>query len=292
MVTGRKPIISRQRLNVLKRGVTLSKPNFLSKIRKLNWTLSGWSARLTYPLEIKTLQASLSPIDKYVVFSGLTNQDGLFHPSYEGWRIRRLNKMLEIYGIDFFKGKRIIEVGAGHGDIGAFFADLGADVLCLDGRIQNVNFARLKHRKVPGLRFETFNLEKDFSELGRFDLLIDFGLIYHLKNVDEHLDCCFAMADDIVLETVVCDSRDPHTILYRPGRADVDEEALDGTGSRPSPFYIERIAIARGFEIQRHFTADLNFERQFRYDWLHKDNSDPSDDFVLRRFWRFRKKGI
>ena len=39
-------------------------------------------------------------------------------------------------GFDFFKGKKILELGAGHGDIGAFFAELGADVLCLDGRIR------------------------------------------------------------------------------------------------------------------------------------------------------------
>jgi 2-polyprenyl-3-methyl-5-hydroxy-6-metoxy-1,4-benzoquinol methylase len=70
----------------------------------------------------------------------------------------------KFYGVDFFKGKKVLELGCGHGDIGAFFADLGADVLCLGGRIQNINFAKLKHRKVANLKFVQFNLENDFSQ--------------------------------------------------------------------------------------------------------------------------------
>ena len=193
------------------------------------------------------------------------------------------------YGVDFFNGKRILEVGGGHGDIGAFFADLGSDVLCLDGRLQNVNFAKLKHWKIPHIRFEQFNLERDFSCFGTFELLINFGLVYHLRNVEAHLKICFATADDIVIESVVCDSTDPHKITFRDERPEIDEEALEGTGSRPSPFYIERLANENGFEFTRYFTADLNFGKQFCYDWKHNNDDTPNDNFINRRFWRLMK---
>lgn len=267
--------------------------------------LRVWSSRTTSQIDLELLkrnleleEGKLSPIDKHIFYTGLIDRKGLFHNSYENWRVRRCNKIIEIYGLGYFKGKRILELGAGHGDIGAFFAELGAQVLCLDGRSQNVNFAALKHRKIPNIGFKQFNLEQDFSSVGRFDLIINFGLIYHLRNVNSHLRCCFSIADDMLVETVVCDSTDPNKIFFCEERQEVDEEALEGTGSRPSPFYIERIAHENNFEVLRYFTADLNSgqenptEYQFRYDWKHKNDDSFNAHFGgpdLRRFWRFRK---
>lgn len=185
----------------------------LSKIKTLMRTVGAWSSQVTNRVDLELLEL-MSPIDKHIVYNGIISKDGLFHPSYEEWRVRRCNKILEIYGIDYFKNKRLLELGAGHGDIAAFFAELGAQVLCLDGRIQNVNFAKLKHRRISNIKFEHFNLENDFSAFGQFDLIINLGLIYHIENVESHLKCCFSIASDIVLETVVCDSTDPYRIFF------------------------------------------------------------------------------
>ena len=179
----------------------------LSKVKKLYQAIREFSSTVTSGINLQIIDRTLSPIDRYILLSSIEKkQAGLFHRSYETWRVKRLNKILEVFGIDYFKDKTILELGSGHGDIGAFFAELGAKVLCLDGRIQNVNFPRLKHRNVRNLRCEHFNLENDFSQFGRFALIINFGLLYHLKNVDAHLKCCFDVADDILLESVVCDS--------------------------------------------------------------------------------------
>ncbi len=264
------------------------------RIKMLYHAIAAWASQTTQVsnrVDLERLEC-LSPIDRYVVCSGVFNNQALFDPVYEDWRIKRLNKMLEIYGIDYFKGRKILELGGGHGDIGAFFAELGADVLSLDGRIQNVNFARLKHRKVENIKFVQFNLEHDFSSFGRFDLIINFGLLYHLRHVEEHLKCCFSMADDIVLETVVCDSSDPDKIVFCQERSAVDEESLEGTGSRPSPFYVEKIATENNFQFVRYFTPDLNSGGIFSYDWPHRNDGRGArgDNFELRRFWRLQKK--
>ena len=232
---------------------------------------------------------TLSPIEQHVFLSTIYNKAGLFHPFYEDWRIKRINKILEQYGIDYLKNKNILELGSGHGDIGAFFAELGAKVLCLEGRIQNVNFANLKHRKIEKFKCLQFNLENDFSEFGRFDSIINFGLLYHLKNVDVHLNCCFKMSDDILFESVVCDSTDAYKIFFCDENKKVDEESLEGIGSRPSPFYIERIAKENNFDVIRYFSEELNSGTQFIYNWEHKDNNRLGENFKLRRFWRFKK---
>jgi 2-polyprenyl-3-methyl-5-hydroxy-6-metoxy-1,4-benzoquinol methylase len=226
------------------------------------------------------------PIDEFTFMSYATRRDGLFDGSYDEWRARRVQKLLGIYGGEYFRGKRVLELGAGHGDIGALFASLGAAVTCVDGRPENLEFGRLKHRRVDGLTFELIDLEHDFRSLGSFDLIIHFGLLYHLPNPEEHLKLCFEMCDEMVLESLVCDSRDAQRVVVIEERAEVNEEAVGGRGCRPSPFFIERVATESGFRIERHFTADLN-SKEAIYDWEHADD-DASDGWWRRRFWRFR----
>jgi SAM-dependent methyltransferase len=241
-------------------------------------------------LDSDKTHVALSPIERYILLSYSLRNDALFHHSYDEWKMKRISKILALYDIDWFKNRKVLELGCGHGDIGAFLASLGANVLALDGRKQNVNFAKLKHRKVSSFKCIQFNLEKEFSEFGHFDVIINFGLLYHLKNVDEHLRCCFKIADDILFETVVCDSTDPHKIFFCDEDKLIEEEALEGTGCRPSPFYVERLAEESGFEVIRHFSRDLNSGDQFVYDWEHKNDERLGEDFKLRRFWRFKKR--
>lgn len=265
----------------------------LSRIRKVYQSVTRLPEISDAVLRMDALlrDCSLSPVDRFILSSGRERSDGLFSPSYDAWRLTRLEKLLSIYGVDYFEGKDVLELGGGHGEIGAFLAELGANVLCLDGRAQNVNYARLQHRRISTFRCAQTDLEDDFSSFGHFDLIVDFGLLYHLRSVDEHLECCFAMSDDIVLETVVCDSTDPHTIFYCDEDACVEEEALRGTGSNPSPFYVERLATENGFATHRYFDADLNVGDQFVYDWEHR-NDDRMGRWRLRRLWRFTRAGV
>ncbi|HEX8902267.1 class I SAM-dependent methyltransferase [Vitreimonas sp.] len=236
--------------------------------------------------QLLVFTSTMTPIDRHVALYMATRKDAIFAVSYAHWRTKRINKILELYGMDWFKGKRVLELGSALSDIGAFFADLGAEVICLEGRQETVNFARLKHRNVPRLQIEQCDLEGDFSHYGKFDLIIHFGLLYHIKNVDEHMARCFAMTDSMIMETVVCDSQDPHKMLLVPEPKAVLEQSLHGMGSRPSPFYVERLGTEAGFKFDRHFTADLNFEDRFIYDWPHQ-NDDSHGDWQKRRFWRF-----
>jgi SAM-dependent methyltransferase len=244
------------------------------------------SARTLRRLEAAAY-STMSPIDRHIASQMATLREGVFQPSYHAWRATRINKMLELYGLEWFAGKRVIELGCGHADIGAFLAEIGASVLCVDGRQENLTFAKLKHRNVGGLEYLHADLDGEFPALGRCDLLIHFGLLYHLEDVDRHLAQCWALADEIVLESVVCDSLDPAKIVYLGRDKPVNSRGLHGKQNRPSPFYVERLATAAGYEIERCFTPDLN-SGMFIYDWRHKDNGDLGG-FAKRRMWRFHK---
>jgi hypothetical protein len=41
-----------------------------------------------------------------------------FKGHYNNWRKTRIDKILSIFDKEFFKGKTVLELGAGHGDFG------------------------------------------------------------------------------------------------------------------------------------------------------------------------------
>ena len=146
--------------------------------------------------------------------------------------------------------------------------------------------AELRNRNIKNYKCRHFNLENDFSEFGNFDLIINFGLIYHLKNVEKNLNCCAKMSDEILLESNVCDSNDPSKIIY-VNHPDGISQSVGGVGSRCSPSYIERIFENNNFNVIRCWSKDLNSE-PYVYDWEH--NNDDSLDGKKRLFWNFKRR--
>ena len=58
----------------------------------------------------------------------------LFEGIYEGWRSRRIEKILQVFDKNFFKGKTVLELGCGFGHIGKHFTEkFGAIVTLAEG---------------------------------------------------------------------------------------------------------------------------------------------------------------
>jgi len=230
-------------------------------------------------------------VDQFVIGNEKYTNAGHYNEHYKNWRIARINKVLSIFGVDYFKGKRVLELGGGHGDIGALFAGLGAEVLCLEARRENVNIAKMKYRNVSGFSCEEYNLEEGLRQFGKCDLIVNFGTLYTLLDPEKCLHECAELSENIVLECIVCDSTDPHKIV----RWDLDEEnhiklANDGPISIGrhilSPFFIERVMEERGYTVGRHFTKDLNCA-DHHYDWEHENDGKVTPNY--RRFWYFSR---
>jgi len=186
-----------------------------------------------------------------------------FAGHYLKWRKQRIDAIVEHYKLQFFAGKNLLEVGCGHGDIGAHFQKLGAIVTCSDARPENLAVARNKY---PEISTVLADLDRGWPFDDNFDIVIHMGLLYHLKEAEKPIREACAASWNLVLETEVCDSDDPNDILIVDEESRDYDQAFGGKGCRPSPAYVERILHDCGMTFTRIMDARCNAEFHV-YDW-------------------------
>jgi SAM-dependent methyltransferase len=133
------------------------------------------------------------------------------------------------------KGMRVLDVGCGVGHLAQFFVRQGCDVLCLDARKENL--ARLKSL-YPNLTAQVFNLEKDsLADLGTFDVVFAFGLLYHLENPFRALRNLSSICRELLLiETMVSDHQLPLVVMSEETSS--YSQAVENIGCRPTPSFV------------------------------------------------------
>lgn len=132
-----------------------------------------------------------------------------------------------------------IDVGCGVGYFAAYLHSLGYQVTAVDGRQQNAEEAG---RRVPGVRFDTRNVEDpSVCQLGRFDLVFCFGLLYHLENPFLAVRHLHTLTKDVLLvEGVIYPGPDPVMAL-------VDEGSTDDQGLNHLAFYPTEACLLKLF---------------------------------------------
>ena len=174
-------------------------------------------------------------------------------------------------------GSRVLDVGAGVGHFIPFYLDLGCTVVAVDGRTENV--AELKRRH-PDLEAHTADAQTlDPQQLGVFDVVHCFGLLYHLESPIAALRRLGAMCRRVlILETMVCDSSEPLMVLVDETKA--ASQAIEGLGSRPSPAFIALSLNRIGFDYV-YGAAEPPRHPDFEFDW--KNTLDTVRDGVPLR---------
>lgn len=196
---------------------------------------------------------------------------------HANWQKNRINFILSKYPKDYFKGKRILELGAFNGYIGAYFQQLGAIVHCIEGRSENVEQIKINY---PNLTVECANLDTPEWSWGNWDIIINFGLCYHLENYHkEHLSNCVDHCSLMFFESVIFDSNEPE-IHYR-NESGIDQ-SLGFSGGTPSTSYVEKIFSEKNTIFRKHTDASLNGDLH-HYDWV--DMNTKMLDQYARRFW-------
>ena len=194
-----------------------------------------------------------------------------YHPD---WQVNRINFILSKYPADFFKGKRILELGAYNGYIGAYFSALGAEVHCVEGRQENVD--KIK-KDYPNVTVECADLDTSIWNFGKWDIIINFGLVYHLEKFHkEHLINCINNCDLMFFESVIYDSFKPE-LYFRNENG--DDQSLTNKGGTPSTSYVENIFKELGTEYTKYSDLSLN-------NWEHKYNWPNTVFKVFNQFWR------
>ena len=120
-------------------------------------------------------------------------------------------------------------MGCGLGHFSGFLRSAGFQVTAVDGRSQNVEEAS---RRYPGVEFHTLDAEAPaLRGLGQFDLVLCFGLLYHLENPFLTIRHLHALTSKLLLvESVIYPGSEPAMEL-------VDEWPYDDQGLRHIAFY-------------------------------------------------------
>lgn len=140
--------------------------------------------------------------------------------------------------------KTALDVGCGVGHFSRYLADLGLEVTGIDSRSGNVEEARRRHADV---RFEVADItDRAVRALGRFDLVLCVGVMYHLEDPFAALRNVEALTGGIaVIESMVIPSAGPSALLLDEGPE--EDQSMRGVAMVPSEPALVKMAIASGF---------------------------------------------
>lgn len=140
---------------------------------------------------------------------------------------------------------RTADLGCGYGFFSDFLAQRGNSVDAYDGRPENVSEAA---RRYPSIPFRVWNIE---DKVGRpmqpYDLVLCFGLLYHLENPFLAVRNLAAVTKETaIIETVVAEHPMPAAVLYdEPARGEA--QALQYLALIPSESALVKMLAAAGF---------------------------------------------
>jgi 2-polyprenyl-3-methyl-5-hydroxy-6-metoxy-1,4-benzoquinol methylase len=201
-----------------------------------------------------------------------------YHPE---WQLSRMNFLVNLYGKSYFKGKRILELGSQNGFFSAAFHSLGSEVLCVEGREDIIEEIR---NRFPQLKVIQSDLDTKDWIFGKWDIIINFGLFYHLENFHkEHLINCIQNSNTMFFETVIFDSKE-NKIFFR--RENGKDQSLTDIGGSPTEKYVQDIFEENSIGYQMYSDESLN-GGSHKYDW--KSTGNENFNQFYRRFWITKK---
>jgi SAM-dependent methyltransferase len=215
-----------------------------------------------------------------------------FDNCYNRWRETRVNKLISFFGNDW-TGKRVLELACAYGNIGLHLKSLGADVTFADARQKHLDIVLHKDNTAKTILLDQDN---NWNLNESFDIIIHFGVLYHLDNWRRDLQCAINHSNIIVLESAVADC--DYEFEYKLTEEDEDgENAFNTIGTVPSAKSIESWLSELDCSYTRFDDSDLN-TKWFNYDWV-VTNPDLSNIVVKtfedkplyggRRFWLINK---
>ena len=200
----------------------------------------------------------------------------MFTGHYTSWRNTRMNGVKKYISPEYFKSKTLLEVGCGHADIGNMFHELGAVVTSSDGRKEHLDIVNQKYPHIKTLLIDGDN--DTIKE--KYDIIVHWGLLYHLKEIEAHLGNVSQKCDLLLLETEVSDSDDKE--FYISTNEKGYDQAFNNKGIRPSPSYVEQVLGKNGFQFKMIKDSILNSDFH-QYDWDVRNSKGHTNG--LRRFW-------
>jgi SAM-dependent methyltransferase len=208
------------------------------------------------------------------------------------YRESNLTRLVDLFAhvdVEKWRGMKVLEVGAGLGHLGDAFADLGFEVTSTDGRPEHVEAMGARGRA-------SFVLDLDkvqASDFDGYDLVLAFGVLYHLAQPEEFLRACGKGARVLLLETAVCDRAEPVVDwVTEAGGWRGQDQAVSGRGCRPSPSWVERVCREAGFPAVRDISSPMGDWSSGTFGWEPRNSGEWRRDGVnLRKMWVCERPG-
>jgi SAM-dependent methyltransferase len=158
-------------------------------------------------------------------------------------RKRFLTEFLDSIGRDV-KLTSALDVGSALGDFSEFLHGRGLRVVGVDGRAENSAEAR---RRYPDITFMTADAEElPVAELGKFDLVLCFGLLYHLENPFRTIRQLHSLTNSaLIIEAMCLPGSIPLMGLF--DESDNHDQSLRGVAFYPSEGCLLKMLHRSGF---------------------------------------------
>lgn len=200
--------------------------------------------------------------------------DTHYHPE---WQKNRIKFIIKLYGSSFFKGKNILELGPYNGYIGYVFQNLGANIHLVEGREENIHYIKYAY---PSLPVKLGNLDTPDWGLGYWDIIINFGLYYHLEKYHKnHMENCLNNCNLMFFESVIFDSYDDELYFREECGGD---QSLTEIGGTPTTSNVENLFKKFNKKFIKYTSAELNGNGHV-YDWV--DANTKIYNQMTRRLW-------
>jgi hypothetical protein len=142
---------------------------------------------------------------------------GPFDYQYREWTRKRLLFLVQSLGEDWFLGKKIMEVGSGHGLAVRTLVRMGASPASVVTDVRSEYVDQLRSYKsnpeAEVVNAYVMDQNEEWSwndmDIGKYDLIIHWGVHYHLTDWRRDLRCALKYAPLISLETDLCELDDP-----------------------------------------------------------------------------------
>jgi FkbM family methyltransferase len=137
-----------------------------------------------------------------------------------------------------------LDVGCGLGFFAQILNECKLKVVGVDGRQTNIDEAR---RRYPNLAFERGDIEDStILQLGAFDFVLCFGLLYHLENPLRAIRHLRALTGKVLLLESMCLPSEEPFVLLREERS-LDDQSLTNLAFYPSEGCIVKMLYGCGF---------------------------------------------
>jgi hypothetical protein len=179
----------------------------------------------------------------------------------------------------FFIGKTLHEIGCGYAFYGSLFS-LYCNVTVSDARAEHIEEVK---RLNPLLKAYVLDVDGKF-EMENVDILIHFGVFYHLRKLKEHFESLKGKCKYIILDGQVLDSDKEETIYVT--ESPTYDQSYNKVGNRSSQKLIESYLTKNGYNFKCIDNDPVLNVPGFNYTWknLNTRKNYLSGDSA-RRFW-------